>query len=274
MRITVLVENTEGMPGCGTEHGLSLYIETKEHRLLFDTGASGLMLENAAKLGVDPGLVEMVILSHGHYDHGGGILPFAERYPGIPVWVQETVFGEYLSESGPEGLHDIGLDPRIRELEQLRTAEDFCTVAEGLTLFSGIGLGHPLPPADAALKERTEKGVTADIFRHEQCLVVREGGRSVLFSGCAHHGMPNILDRYRELFGDEPDAVVSGLHTRKKSGYTDEDLRYIAETAEELKKTRSVYYTGHCTGEIPYEIMRKILGGQIRYLHTGDTLMP
>ena len=76
MRIINLIENREGCSGCTPEHGLSFYIETKKHKLLMDTGATGLILENAEKLGVDLTEVDTVILSHGHYDHSGGIIPF------------------------------------------------------------------------------------------------------------------------------------------------------------------------------------------------------
>ena len=79
MRIINLVENTEGASGCGVEHGLCFYIETEKHKLLMDAGQTGLLLENAEKLGIDLTQVDTVVLSHGHYDHGGGILPFAHE---------------------------------------------------------------------------------------------------------------------------------------------------------------------------------------------------
>ena len=81
MRIVNLVENTPGAPGCGAAHGLCFYIETPKHRLLMDLGPSASILENAARLGIDLTKVDTVVLSHGHNDHGGGILPFAKLNP-------------------------------------------------------------------------------------------------------------------------------------------------------------------------------------------------
>ena len=72
MIIKVLSENTAASDEFGCEHGLSLYVETGKHRLLFDTGASDLFAKNAARLGVELSAVDTAVLSHGHYDHGGG----------------------------------------------------------------------------------------------------------------------------------------------------------------------------------------------------------
>ncbi|MBO5521236.1 MAG: MBL fold metallo-hydrolase [Eubacterium sp.] len=277
MKIVTLVENTEGHAGCGTEHGLCLYVETDKHKLLMDIGASDLLLENAEKLGVDLTQVDTVVLSHGHYDHGGGILPFAGINPRAQIWIQDTAFGEFYSM--PEGRepHYIGLAPEIRDLEQVHLlAADggIYRIDEELTLFSAIGTGRPLPPANATLKEKKEQGMVQEDFRHEQCLVIRQEEKTVLFCGCAHHGVLNILDRYEELFGGAPDVVVSGFHMMKKNGaYTEEDIDFITDTALELKKYPTVFYTGHCTGTIPYEAMRKLMDRQVRYLHTGDELI-
>ena len=76
MIVKVLAENTTSSEALGSEHGLSLYIETETHKILFDTGASGLFAENAEKMGVDLTRVDLAVISHGHYDHGGGLKTF------------------------------------------------------------------------------------------------------------------------------------------------------------------------------------------------------
>ncbi len=78
MRIVTLVENTCGHEGCIAEHGLSLYIETEKHKLLLDTGQTDAVVKNAGVLRIDLSAVDTVILSHGHHDHSGGILPFSK----------------------------------------------------------------------------------------------------------------------------------------------------------------------------------------------------
>lgn len=88
MRIVTLIENTPGAEGCAHEHGLSLYVQTSRHRLVLDTGATGAFADNAAAVGIDLTTVDTVVLSHGHYDHAGGLLRMAQLAPGAPIWMQ------------------------------------------------------------------------------------------------------------------------------------------------------------------------------------------
>ena len=102
--------------------------------------------------------------------------------------------------------------------------------------------------------------------------MIEEDSKRVLISGCAHNGILNILDKFRELYNTWPDAVISGFHLKKKSGYTQEDLDNIRQIAEELSKLPTKFYTGHCTGEEPYGMMKEIMGEQLIYLHSGDKI--
>ena len=275
MRIINLAENTEGAAGCGFEHGLCFYIETEHHKLLMDTGQSDLFIKNAEKLGVDLTKVDTVVLSHGHYDHGGGILPFAEINPDAKIYVQASAFGEYYSIDSKGQPHYIGLAEGIRELPQIVSidAEDgIYRIDDELSLFTGIGNEHPIPSANQRLMKKTEEDMVQDDFVHEQCLVIKEGSKSVLLSGCAHHGILNILDRYRELYGGDPDVVISGFHMMKRHGYSDADITMIIDTALELRKLHTVFYTGHCTGVEPYNAMKKLMGDKLHYVHSGDEI--
>ena len=275
MRIINLVENTEGASGCGVEHGLCFYIETEKHKLLMDTGQTDLLLENAEKLGVDLTRVDTVILSHGHYDHGGGILPFAKINPTAKIYVPKAAFGEYYAMNKAGEPHYIGLAKEIQELPEVvicNAEEEVFRIDDELSLFSGIGSEHPIPSTNQRLKKKTEEGYLQDDFAHEQCLVISEGVKKVLLSGCAHHGILNIMDRYCELFGEEPDFVISGFHMMKKHNYTDEDINMIIDTALALRQYKTVFYTGHCTGVEPYNAMKKLMGNQLHYVHSGDEI--
>ncbi len=276
MKIINLVENTAGKTGCGIEHGLSFYIETPGHRILMDSGASGLFAENAEKLGVRLALVDTVVLSHGHYDHGGGLAAFRAINPNAAIYMQASAGGPYYSTDGDaEHPHYIGLSEEAKSLGSRIPvpAGGIFPIDTKLSLFSGIGSRYPVPKGNKKLKIKTENGFENDCFEHEQCLVIREGETNVLFSGCAHHGILNILDRFRELYGCDPDYVISGFHMMQKSGYSDEDLQLIRDTAKKLTKAAAVFYTGHCTDLIPFEEMKKIMGSQLRYVHSGDEIL-
>lgn len=98
--------------GCAFEHGLSLYLEGKGHRILFDTGQSENFAVNAKRLGVDLAAVDLAILSHGHYDHGGGLKRFLELNQKAPVYLSVYAFEPHFN-----GVKDIGIDPKLRRAE-------------------------------------------------------------------------------------------------------------------------------------------------------------
>ncbi len=303
MKIVNLVENTEGREGCVPAHGLSFYVETKHHRLLMDTGPSEVLMANAEALGVDLTTVDTVIISHGHYDHTGGILSFVKGNPTARIYIRRESAGEFYADDGEPEKRYIGMDPEIRRLSQVEWVEDDLWLDGELFLFGGIGNRHGSPDANRRLKkkiaenagrkeavleealpenpapevevwEKTLSGnLVPDDFAHEQCLVIREGDRQVLLSGCAHHGIRNILDRYQEIFHRYPDVVISGFHMMKKDGYSDRDILEMLDTARELKELPTVFYTCHCTGTGPYEVMRRVMGTKLKYIHCGDTVV-
>ena len=129
MRIVCLMENTIGNELCKSEHGLSLYIELKDISLLADTGASELFLQNAGKLNVDLTKVETLFLSHGHYDHGGGILAFHKINSEAKIVMQKSALGDYWHKSDKIEKY-IGLDSRIKELDNLVLLDGNCNYDE------------------------------------------------------------------------------------------------------------------------------------------------
>lgn len=271
MKIINLVENTEGKAGCPTEHGLSLYIETKKHKLLVDAGASDLLLENAAAKGVDLTKVDTVILSHGHYDHGGGIPAFAGLNPRAKIYMQAGAGEAYYSVHGEKARY-IGLPDGVTDLPQVEILHGDYKIDEELSLFTGIPYTVPMPETNRELKIKKDEGYEQDLFDHEQCLVISQGGQKVLLSGCAHHGILNILAHYRSLYHKDPDYVISGFHLMKKGDYDKEEIREIIHMASAMKDYQTTFYTGHCTGLKPYEVMKKVLGSRLHYMHCGDEL--
>ncbi len=114
MRVTALTENTTEI-GLRTEHGLSLYIETDDKKILFDSGQTELFAENAGHLGIDLSSVDMMILSHGHYDHGGGLKKFIEINKKAPIYMSRYAFEPHYN--GTEKY--IGLDSSLENSERI-----------------------------------------------------------------------------------------------------------------------------------------------------------
>lgn len=306
MKVTCIMENTIGNELCRVEHGLSLHVEMEGTRILIDTGASGLFIENANRLGVDLTKVETLFLSHGHYDHGGGILDFHRINPKAKLVMQKRAFGDYWHISEDTEKY-IGLDPQIKELENLvllegdysydkevgkvgaKIEEENESKKNGL-IIEGISKKRIdsieiftlkykeqntlkcWPDGNLVLKEKLDCEYVQDNFEHEQYIVLKEKGKHVLISGCAHNGILNILEKYRARYGNYPDVIISGFHMRKKKGYSKKDFEVIKETAKVLQETKILCYTGHCTGQEPFEAMKEIMGEQLQYLRCGDCI--
>lgn len=263
MKIVVLMEDTCGNPACGYEHGLSLYIETGRHRILMDTGAGDQTWDNARKLQVEPEKADIVVLSHGHYDHAGGLITFRRMNREAVIYMQRTALLDYYHHERYIGIHkEIGQMPNVELLSGDHRID------EEISIYTGITGRRLWPKSNLELSVRVNGDAMQDQFAHEQCLVI-QGERSVLISGCAHNGILNILDRYREIYGGVPDVVISGFHMMKKSGYTPEEEQDIRNTAEELKMGDTVYYTGHCTGQPAIDLMKPILKERLVQLHCG-----
>ncbi len=271
MKITNLIEDTQGADGYAYEHGLSFYIETAHHRILLDTGASDAFLENARKKGIDPLAVDTVIISHGHYDHAGGLLAFAACNSRARIYLQKSAAGAFYNLKNRKEKY-IGMDERIASLDRVMFLEGDAEIDGELTLFSGVHGKRLLPRGNAMLKKKCGDLFLQDDFGHEQYLVVSEGERRILLSGCAHNGILNILDAYRAHFGGEPTHVISGFHTVMPA-YADEDVSLIRQTAEALLQMNTLFYTGHCTGEYPLQLFKSIMGEKLTVFHSGDDLI-
>ncbi|MGO5028376.1 MBL fold metallo-hydrolase [Candidatus Agathobaculum pullicola] len=271
MRIFTLMENTACAPEYACEHGLSFCIETGGRKLLFDMGQSDLFVKNACALGIDLSEVDMAFVSHGHYDHGGGLAAFLEINDHAPVYVHEKAFAPHFSRK-PEGIKDIGLDTALAENPRLRRVSGVTQIDRCLTLFSDITGKDCVPTGNRTLYERENGQFVPDRFTHEQSLIVREGDTAVLFTGCAHRGVINICARAKELLGRDPDVVIGGMHLFSPSTGKSEPDENIRVVAARLAETESRYYTCHCTGPHAYDVLRETLGERIAFLPAGSMI--
>ena len=269
MRIVTLVENSCGNENCIAEHGLSIYAETEKHKLLLDIGQTDAVVKNAKILGIDLSAVDTVIISHGHYDHSGGILPFSKLNHTAQIIMQRLA-----AEPHYNGERYIGIDTDILKLPNVRLIDGDMQLDDELFLFSGITGRRCYPQENRKLSCLKDGVKTEDDFMHEQCLVITQNGKRWLLSRCAHNGILNILDRYKELFDSYPDYVITGFHMMKREGeHTEEEKAVIIQTAQELSQLDTVFYSGHCTGIPAFELMKEIMGDKLIALHSGETVI-
>ena len=256
MTVTVLLENTTCTPNLTAEHGLSLYIETNHRRILFDMGQTDLFARNADTLGIDLSTVDTAILSHGHYDHGGGLPTFLARNQAAPVYISRHAFGRYCNGIGKY----IGLDPALQVHPRLILTHGETDLGDGLTLYADTPLPTICDLGTFGLTSETDGVRTPDPFRHEQYLLVQESGRRILFSGCSHRGILNIVDHFR------PDILIGGFHVSKMP--TDHTL---SDLARQLAAYGTDFYTCHCTGLPQYTHMARFMP-RLRSLSTGESI--
>jgi len=272
MKITALVENTSCREGIKAEHGLSLFIEAKEKTILFDTGASKMFSENAEKLNVDLAKVDLAILSHGHYDHSGGIHTFLKLNSTAPLYLRKSAFGPYYAEREGGDHEFIGIDESLITNNRLIFTGKETPLAEGISLFSNVKGDRFFPTGNKSLLKKTEDGYEQDDFTHEQNLVIEEDGLSLLVSGCSHRGIVNIVDHFHTLFGHYPTHVIGGFHLYNHRTGKPESTETLRKIADALLASGATYYTCHCTGEENYQILHTFMGDKVEYLPGGKTL--
>lgn len=255
MKITALVENTSSSSEIGAEHGLSLYIQTASHNILFDMGQSDLFYQNAKKLSIDLSKVDIAFLSHGHYDHGTGLKTFLSINDTAKVYVNKNAFEPYYN-----GDKYIGLDVSLKDSDRLIFVDDYFKIDDTLSLYTlnNVTLKHSL--GSFGLSKMQDGALVPDDFLHEQYLLINENSSSVLISGCSHKGIMDIAQHFNA------DTIVGGFHFSKLP--LDSTL---ASYAKFLSNFDTQFVTCHCTGVEQYEFMKNYMNN-LSYISAGDVI--
>lgn len=271
MKIVNLMENTQGSRPGYFEHGLSIYVETEHHKIIVDTGQSEKTWDNAKLLGIDLSQVDSIFLSHGHYDHSGGILSLMEYNPDCTIYLHQKAGMDYFSMNKDIEKY-IGIDKEILNLKNLQFISKDTVIDDEISIFCDVTSRRLWPQSNLRLKKLVKNELLQDTFDHEMYIVIQSEGKSYLFSGCAHNGIINILDKFKDIYKKDPDVVISGFHMMKKNGLTQSDIEMIQDIGKELSQKQTMFYTGHCTGIEAYEILKEILRDKIQYMHSLDVL--
>lgn len=263
MKLTVLAENTARSGEYIAEHGLSFYIETEKHNILFDTGQTDAFIKNAEILGIDLNNADIAILSHGHYDHGGGLKAFLKLNNHAKVYINRHAFDDYYSVDG----RYLGLNKALAASDRIIFTDDETTIDDDLYLFTGNNLKREHYMDTFGLLSRRGGETLPDDFRHEQYLIISESGKRVLISGCSHKGILNIMDWVKEY---DVSSVFGGFHYMKLDA--GRDRGFLRNAARELLKYGAKFYTCHCTGTAQGACMREIMKDRLEYISAGSVI--
>ncbi|MDK0640196.1 MBL fold metallo-hydrolase [Clostridium perfringens] len=271
LRITTLVENTKISDEYENKHGLSFHIETEKHNILFDLGPKNTFLTNAKKLNINLEEVDIVVISHGHNDHGGGLEEFLKINNKAKVYIHKDAFNEYYSMAGIFKKY-IGLDKELKKNPRIILTEGDMKIDDELYLFSVVENRHKVSKFNKVLYKRVDGMYLEDDFVHEQSLIITEDNKNVLMGGCAHNDIRNIIDNAEVIIGKDLDYVISGFHIFNPStGISESDL-FINTLGDNLNKRNTKFYTCHCTGMRAFKMLEEKLQDKIEYISTGQVL--
>ena len=263
MKITALVENQSNCE-LKPKHGLSLYIETPKHKMLFDVGPDETLFENSDLLGVDLTGVDTVIISHGQFDHGGALGQFLKINSTAKVYAQRKAFEKHYSKRLLKKV-DVGLDPGLRTHSQMVLLDGDFVIDDELTLFTVTDTKKYYSNANKSLYTDSGK----DDFAHKQNLMI-SGDVNVLVLGCGHAGVVNILEKAEKY---EPQVSVGGYHLKNPLTKKTVPNELLEGIASEMAKYDMRYYTCHCTGREAFETFDRLLP-DMNYLSCGETIIP
>ncbi len=254
MKIISLVENTSNNKRIKSVHGLSLYIETNNKKILFDVGPNKTLFKNAQELKIDLSDVDIVVISHGHMDHGGALSKFLKINSKAKIYIQKSAFEKHKSEYLIK--INIGLKKKLINHPQVELTSGNYQINDELELFI-CKEKHYLSPINKTLYENKE----LDSFTHEHSLLIKENNKKVLLVGCAHNGILNIIDSV-----GSPDYVIGGFHLRSEYDPS------IIEIANNIKDKEIKLYTCHCTSKDSYQKLKNLSGERIGYLACGEEI--
>ena len=265
MKIKILTDN-KAKDGFKGEWGLSIYIEYKDKKLLLDTGASPLFAENAEKSGIDLKDVDLAFLSHAHYDHSNGFGRFFSLNKKAPLYLSSNckencygrrwIFSKYIGIK--KGYAEAYKDRLVYTDGLTEIEKDIFLIPHGEGDFSDYGRKN-------GLFQKSGRKWSYDSFNHEQSLVIKTDKGIVIFNSCCHTGADNIIKEVSEAFkGEKILALIGGFHLYKSSV---EDVKSLAERIEETGIEQ--IYTGHCTGDKAFTILKNHLGDKAQELYAG-----
>jgi len=275
MKVTILCENTVGRRVGLGEHGFSALIETGHGNYLFDTGRGASVVKNSLELNKDLRTIKKIFLSHGHYDHTGGLPEVLTLRGKVDVHCHPDVFLDrvhLVEENGKETKRFVGIPFKRSYLESLGATfilnKDFSEIDKGVFLTGEVPRKTSFEKLDPKLFTEIEGKTDPDVFLDDQSLVLDTKRGLLVILGCAHSGVINILNHVINKTGkDKFYAIVGGTHL---------DFLAPEQLEESIKALRKIQIekigASHCTGMSGAFRLHQEFGDRFFYGHVGSTL--
>lgn len=272
-KLTVLVENNTSSDTLAAEHGLSFFIEADESRVLFDVGATDAVVKNADALRIDFYQLNAVVLSHGHYDHAGGLGPVLDRTGGVDVFAHPAAFeGKYVREEGKDDRFagaKTDLEAVSRKGGRFYPVEKPEEIAPDVFLTGSVPRKNDYETISPRFQVKKNGGWVHDDFPDDMACFVKTSDGVVIIAGCAHAGIINTIEHVQQLTGGEKiNAVIGGFHLVGAS------QKRIRKTVEEFSRINpSLIGPVHCTGNTAFNEFKKAFGERVIQCPSGRVVM-
>ncbi|MBD3307542.1 MBL fold metallo-hydrolase [candidate division KSB3 bacterium] len=249
--LTIMVENTAGKRGTVGEHGFAAWIERGTDQTLFDTGAGNALLINTTSLQKDLRALNRVVLSHGHWDHTGGLVQLLEHRPQIEIIAHPGIFDERFSarqQGSQTRYHDASIPFTRETLEQagarFHLTREYQAIAPGMYFSGEISRGPAWQPSDTGLVFKQDDADVLDPIMDDASLLLETDSGPVVVFGCAHAGADTILAHLAQKSGYQSFyAVIGGTHLMRA---TPARIDAVIDAFEHYQVQR--VFTTHCTG--------------------------
>jgi 7,8-dihydropterin-6-yl-methyl-4-(beta-D-ribofuranosyl)aminobenzene 5'-phosphate synthase len=273
VRIQVVIENKSMLNWLQSEHGFSVLLDTDDSLGLFDTGASNLVWHNLETLGYMPSQIDWICLSHGHWDHVGGLEIFAKQHPNLnphlilhkhalePTWI-------YKNNQWTNGGFNIKPDI-LKSQFKIRYVSKFTEILPCIWVSGEIPRTTEFEKIAHRFATGTDiKNLKQETFPDDICMVINGASGLFVILGCTHSGIINTLKHVKVHFPKTPiQAIMGGLHLVESSSEN------IGRTVEELKTFNiSKFYLGHCTGKHAMRKLKACFSTKILTCHAGLNL--
>ena len=257
LSLTIITDNKSSRSDLKSEHGFSLWIEADEKNILFDTGQSGIFLENAQTLDIDLKKMDLLVLSHGHYDHTGGVAETLTRHPRIPVYCHPGIFIPRYSrkpdgEIAPIGLSRRSADTLWKKLDSLKWTNTPVFISEDIGITGPIPRECPFEDTGGAFF-LDPGALVSDPINDDLAIWFRTAKGILVVTGCCHSGIINTLSCISELTGNAPlHSIIGGFHLLNSTKERiDATFDYLTT------KNPDRIIPCHCTGDHVIEHLKK-----------------
>jgi 7,8-dihydropterin-6-yl-methyl-4-(beta-D-ribofuranosyl)aminobenzene 5'-phosphate synthase len=264
MKIITLIENVTYKQGLVAEHGLSFYLETENNKIIFDTGQTGLFLQNAEKLGVNIEDIDTLVLSHGHYDHTGGLYQFLERNSKATVYAKKDVFiPKYHGNNRFIGtIYD-----ETTLTDRIVFVDTITEIGNEIFIMPNIPIHHTIDTHFGGLNSKQGNEFIQDEFTDELFIVIQQKDLINIVTACSHRGITNICKTAVDYFKQPVGLILGGFHMKECS-----PKQYIHITNYLRQLSPLSLGVCHCTGVEQFAHFYHNCEARVFYNYTGNEI--